>query len=106
MNHQRSALAGELSVMDTACSVARASRSLEVKTLAPVVHLVAWNSLPRKLWNFLIGMESMVKISRQKFLASSTFWGVNGYGELKGVEDNPNPGEGCCGTLALVWSCI
>ena len=47
MNHRRSALAGELSVMDPASSVARASKSLKVKTLAPVAHLKLWNLLMR-----------------------------------------------------------
>ena len=52
MNQRRSALAGALREMEPTCSVMSVSRILEVKTLAPVVHLVAWKSLPRKLWNF------------------------------------------------------
>ena len=42
-----SALAWEPRETDPALSVARASKSPLKKVLAPVVHLVAWNSLPR-----------------------------------------------------------
>ena len=41
-------LAAGLREMEPACSAARASRSLETKTLVPVIHLVARKILPRK----------------------------------------------------------
>ena len=49
--------------------------SLETKILAPVVHLVEWKSLPRKLWNFFTRMEVAADRSRQNDLASSTLRG-------------------------------
>ena len=49
VNQVMSALASEPRVMIPACWVARASKRRLKKVLAPVVHLVAWNSFPKKL---------------------------------------------------------
>ena len=67
-----SALAWGPREMDPALSVARASNSQLKKVLAPVVHFVAWNSLPR---NFLTGMELVGSKLRQNRRASSTLAG-------------------------------
>ena len=75
MNQLMSALASGPREMVPACSVARASKRRLKKVLAPVVHLVAWKSLPKKLWNYLTGMDPVASSSMQKILASSTLDG-------------------------------
>ena len=75
MNQRMSALASGPKEMVPACSVARASKRRLKKVLAPVVHLVAWKSFPKKLWNFLTRMDPVASTSMQKVLASSTLDG-------------------------------
>ena len=70
-----SALAWGPRETEPAFSVARASNSRLKKVLAPVVHLVAWNSLPKNFLNFLTGMALADIKSRQKRRASSTLAG-------------------------------
>ena len=70
VNHRRSALVSEPKEIEPACLVVRASRSRLKKVLTPVVHLVAWKSLPKNFWNILTGMEPVVRSSIQISLAS------------------------------------
>ena len=88
-NQWRCALASEPRKMVPACSVARASRSLVMKILAPEVHFVAWKSLPKKLWNFFTEMVFMANSSMQNSLASSTLVRSMAMVSLMGSKNTP-----------------
>ena len=73
--------------MDHACSVAKASNSLEVKTRAPFVHLeeFAEDSLKLLDGDGVHGEDLHAKVLGFVYL----LW-VDGHGEPQGVEENPN----------------
>ena len=98
-----SALAWGPRETEPALSVARASNSRLKKVLAPVVHLVAWNSLSKKLldWNGTGGHQ--VEAEKAGFFH---FGRIDGHGEAYGIEEDSDPGDAGGWTLALVLSCV
>ena len=88
--------------MEPACSVARASRSLEMKTLVLVVNLVVCKSLSRKLeildWDGQGGEE--LDAENPGFFHLER---INCQGQPDGAEDHSNPSDDSGETLALVW---
>ena len=102
MHQDKSVLAARLRVMVPACSVASASKSLETKTLAPVVHLVAWKeTLELPDWDG----EGVEKFQAEVPGFFYLEW-VEGHGEPDSVKNHSNPSDYGGGALALVRGCV